>query len=517
MKVSHTPFVLFIIICAIIIFIPRAEAQISPVNKPSAGLSYSFMGSNDELPFWFHANSDGVVRTGAQYQNIARFWAHDRLTIRQGDITINTGAETILRHGNTRNTLHFLQLYASAEYGSFRLSAGRFYDTRGIYMEPLTMGSMTQSRNATPVPKIKLETIGYTDVPRTDGRAQFHFTWSDGRLENNRTVESPYLHQKSIYLKINIWRLDLIGGFDHNVVWGGSGEILDGRLASRSDYFRVVLGRTEDGEGRSTGARLGNSVASYDFGVNYRDRDDRYMLRAYRTFFIETTAASRFRSPWDGVWGLGLIMKEQGNYIDAILYEHIYTLRQDSANEVPAGRATYYNHATYRTGWSYFGNVLGNPLITFDRSIAIGEQPVTNNQILAHHLGIKGTIASGLTYTLFANYSRNYGICNDRLTSDETTDLRCTRFRATEPLPDHVTELPRGDFREDRYSFFLRLDYELRRFNGISIHGAAAFDRGAYSGRLNGLMAGISWQATGRKAKGSRYRGVLKRRNIATW
>ncbi len=492
MKVSITSHILFLIICSVIIFIPRAEAQISPVNEPSVGFSNSFMGSDSELPFWFYANRDGLVKPGARYQNIAKIWAHDRLIDNPEGVSLMAGAETAARLVDTGNTIHFLQLYAAAEYRSFRLSAGRFYDTRGIYMEPLTMGSMTQSRNATPVPKIKLETIGYTDVPFTDGRLQFHATWSEGLLEEERFVESPYLHQKSLHLKVNIWRLELIGGVDHHVVWGGEIPDCDSRPPqSFSDYLRIVFSQSGSPETAARPAevinRLGNTIASYDFGANYRKED--FVLSTYRTFFIEDRPAQRFRSPWDGVWGIGFERRDKNRLLNGILYEHMNTIWQDAKGPVPEGRANYYNHSFYRTGWSYHGSVLGNPLIIFDSTIESGQQPVTNNQILAHHLGINGTLTNSLTYTLFANYSRNYGVCNDRL---ELTS--CGHFNVTEPPPENVIVHPRSEFREDRYSLFFRMNYEVKRFNGVALQGAAAIDRGSFSNSLNGLMIGITWQ-----------------------
>lgn len=492
MKITLTLFVLFLIFYSIIIPLPYAKAQTSFKNESSVGLSYSFMGSDSELPFFFYANRDGLIKPGARYQSIANIWAHDLLIDNSEGVSLIAGAEAVSRFGNTGNTFHFLQLYASAKYRSFRLSAGRFFDKRGIYMHSLTMGSMTLSRNATPIPKIKLETIDYTDIPFTDGHFQFHLTWSDGMMEEKRYVESPYLHQKSLHIKLNIWRLEMIGGIDHNVIWGGENENLDTRPPqSFRDYLRIVFSQSGSPETAARPAevinRLGNTIASYDFGVNYRTEG--FVIRTYRTFFIEDRPAQRFRSPWDGVWGVGFERNDKNQHLNSILYEHMNTIRQDAKGFVPKGRANYYNHSFYRTGWSYFGSVLGNPLIKFDRSIETGLQPVINNQVIAHHFGLTGTLTSSFTYILFANYSRNYGVCNDRVEFGN-----CSQFSLNEPPPENVVVLTRSSFRADRTSLFLGVNYEFRAQKGVSVHGAIAMDRGAFSGQLNGLILGISWQ-----------------------
>ena len=447
--------------------------------------SYRFMLSDSNLPFWFSANQWGLVHPDASYQNLGEISADKTLLGSSDGFSLNAGSTLAMRQGDTGNTAHFQQLFLSAEYLGFRLSAGRFYDVRGITMEPLSMGSMTQSRNATPVPKIKFETKDFTNVPFTNEILQFHFQYSDGILEKNRVIESPFLHQKSLHLKVNIRSLELILGIDHNVVWAGNHPEHGKRPQSLSDYLRVVFSRSASpGSGASeseTINRLGNTVGGYDLGFNYPVGNG--ILRAYRTFFIEDRPAWQFRSPWDGLWGFGYERNEPGRFIDAILYEHMNTIRQDAIRHIPEGRANYYNHGQYQNGWAYNAHVLGNPLITYDREA----RRVTNSMILAHHVALTGNPSSRFQYTGAISYSRNYGRCTDRV-------LRGTcAVHLYEPLPAGNLVLPRRYFRLDRISVYYHMKYHLTSSGNTALLIAFTADIGQYSGERMGAMAGVKW------------------------
>ncbi len=470
----------------LLFFLQGADKLFAQSGDLNVEATYRAMVSGSELPFFFYANRWGLVHPDALYQNLGEFSADKTVLSTPGGFTLNAGSTLAMRQGDTGNTAHFQQLYLSAEYLGFRLSTGRFYDVRGITMEPLSMGSMTQSRNATPVPKIKFETTDFTNVPFTNGFLQFHFQYSDGILEENRVIQSPFLHQKSLHLKFHLGKLELIAGIDHNVVWAGNQPEIGKRPQGLSDYFRVVFSRSASpGSGASeseTINRLGNTVGGYDIGINYPMGGG--MFRAYRTLFIEDRPAWQFRSPWDGLWGFGYQRNEPGHVIDAVLYEHMNTIRQDAIRHIPKGRARYYMHGQYQNGWAYNGHVLGNPLITYDREI----RRVTNNMILAHHVALTGNPSPRFGYTLFVNYSRNYGLCSDRV-------LRGTcAVHLYEPPPEDNLVSPRRHFRQDRLSLYYSMNLLLSRSNHLSLLLAFGADAGQFSGERMGAMAGVKWE-----------------------
>lgn len=447
--------------------------------------AYNFIYlSAKDTPFWLHSNRHGAIDPGSTLNHLTGFTLDVPIQnlFREVDITI--GGEAIRRHSNRRNTLHVQQLYGKAVYRFLKFRVGRFHEILEIYHSDLTSGSMILSQNATPFPKISLGTNGFTNLPLAGGRIQFHARYSEGFLEEERFTRSPMIHQKSAYLKLNIENFEVIGGILHNVIWGGESPRYGHLPRSLSDYLRVVFSQPASEESGAPGAdnRLGNSVGAYDFTAVYTWNN--LQFRAYRLFFLEDTPSVRFRSPRDGVWGAVFERKDGNRILNSLLYEHIYTITQDAKDHIPKGRANYYNHGVYRSGWSYYGNTLGNPLLTFDRD----EGRFINNMVIAHHLGIAGQLSDRLGYRFMTTYSRNYGICNDRISPG-----RCTSVTTENPMPDEWDLQPRSEFRQDRHSTLLEARYLFSPEHGISLHGSLTFDLGEYYAPRAGFMAGISW------------------------
>ncbi|MGF1670060.1 MAG: capsule assembly Wzi family protein, partial [Balneolaceae bacterium] len=353
-------------------------------------VSTSFLGSTSDTPFWHYTNTSGQIRSGSSVNNLTSLAVAMPFREQHDGIDFSAGAELASRLSDTGNTIHFQQLYGSLQLGVFRLSIGRFYQTIGMTMQELSTGSMMQSRNATPVPKISIDMTRFVDVPRTNGIVQFKGHYSDGKLESDRFVDSPFIHQKSFYLKFNIERMEAIGGFVHNVTWGGTDPNI-GRLPQGfSDYLRVVIGKgaRDDSNVPTQGQitnKIGNTVAAYDLALRYHFNN--FHLIGYRMIYLEDTVSLLLRSFWDGMYGLGYRRTDGSRSLfSGVLYEYMDTIRQDSQGNYPRGRANYYGHSVYRSGWTFNGNVLGNPLLTFDRESG----RMVNNMIIAHHLGFDG-------------------------------------------------------------------------------------------------------------------------------
>jgi hypothetical protein len=84
----------------------------------------------------------------------------------------------------------------------------------------------------------------------------------------------------------------------------------------------------------------------------------------------------------------------------------------DSYDWEPTGTASYYNNGIYRTGWTYQGRLIGNPMLLTDGTT---ERPVYNNIIIAHHLGLSGQLSEAVNYKLLYTFSRNYGEVQDQI------------------------------------------------------------------------------------------------------
>lgn len=451
-----------------------ARAQLRPLDY---SVTTSVQGAiHGTTPFWHYANTRGRYRAGSRANWVSG--ASLRLPFR-GDAGLDAslGAEAVSRISEADNTLHLLHLYGKLQYRGFRLSVGRFPETIGLNGKKLSMGSLMVSRNAPPVPKIKLFTPEFLDVPFTDGHVQFRARWSDGRLGADRTIKSPLLHQKSFYLKFRINDFAVTGGAVQNTMWGGAGQSQELR-----DYTKVLLG-SQAGVGADSN-RVGNSIGAYDFALQYGLEN--WTLRAYRLFYLEDTVSLRFRSPWDGMWGLGIRRTKGNGWINGVLYEHMNTIQQDAIPGAPSGRASYYNHFIYESGWTYEDTVLGNPLFVFDPDRGL----VVNNMVIAHHVGVTGAPMPRLEYTAGFTYSRNYGICEDQILSG-TCEVLSYR-----PAPPNQDVRPRGELREDQYSLLAEVRYLLSEGYGLQFIGSTAFDFGSFYDERWGLKVGLQWDGS---------------------
>lgn len=450
------------------------------MHGQSQSVTYGFKSSvytgiGEDLPFWFYANTDGVVdRSSANY--ISRFYSYYTSIDTATTFRITTGFDAYARLSQD-DALFFNELYGSVGYGFLNLKAGRFYNPLGLQDNDLTMGSMVVSRNATPIPKIQLATNGFTNIPLAQGYVQFKALFSHGWLNDQRYVSDPYLHQKYFYLKINYAFIEAMGGIIHNVTWGGNNHPRWGDLPSSfSDYIRVISGLGAKDEAGTPGGEItnviGNSIGAYDFRLNLNF--ERFRFKAYRLFYLEDKVSTRFRSPWDGMWGVGIELTDENSFINEVLWEHLNTKRQDSFDYEVRGTASYYHHFVYRSGWTYEGNVIGNPLIlNGDNPNFLMNGNISNNIIVAHHIGIKGRPLQRLKYKTFFTYSRNYG-----------TEVN----QRQQPQPYELID------RVDEYSFLFEAQYLLSPRYGISLTGAVALDVGElYDHNRLGFQLGISW------------------------
>lgn len=441
-----------------------------------------YVGTGDALPFWFYSNRQGKIDpVSTNFYNEVSF-AHTFWEDKERGLYLGTGANAVLRVADD-NSIHFSELFLRAEAIGLKLEAGRFYQPIGLNNHDLSIGSMMVSGNAIPVPKISIATQGFLDLPVGNGVVEYSGMFSHGWLEEDRYVESPYLHQKYLYLKVNIGSFSGIGGFVHNAQWGGT-DPNRGRLPqSFGDYLRLITGRGADESSNAPGGEIsnviGNSVAAYDFGLKYDH--EAFTLSLNRMFYLEDKVSTRFRSPWDGVWGFNLEFKEKGVFIEALTYEHINTKNQDARSFELIGRRDYYDNFVYRSGWTYEDRTLGIPLILFDGTT------ITNNVLVGHHIGMNGNINENFSYKTFLTYSRNYGVRNNWVTGP---------IRDSIPA-DREDIIPRDEFRKDQYSLFLDLAYRPDFKQPLAFNLKLSTDMGDLYKDSFGIMAGITWDGTG--------------------
>jgi len=436
----------------------------------------TYASTESQLPFWFAANQGGIVDRSST-NSIASF-RFLRPFNPDKKLSFSVGMELFGRVSDNSQAV-FNQIFGAVRYGQFYIKAGRWEQMVGLVDSTMSVGSMTLSRNATPVPMIGIG-FDYIPVLSLPGKVDLIYAkgfFGNGWLGNDRFVRGAYLHEKYLYLRAfgpPEFPVHAYGGLVHFVVWGGTHHEY-GHLTSRArDFVDVVLALAGE-SGKAIGGEvvnaLGNTVASYDFGLTVKAGG--IDARAYRQFYIETSTAVRFRNPWDGLWGISLRHSKGNQLISGLLWEHVNTKKQGAKHNEGEfdGADKYYNNFLYQSGWTYEGQVLGLPLIFGD-----GIRPgVVNNIIVAHHFALEGVVAKTVHYKAFLTYSRNYGArddCNDNGCSGNPT-LRTPR--------------------RDQYSFLLKMTTPVLPARGVEMDAAVGFDTGDVYPNSVGIMLGIKW------------------------
>ena len=238
----------------------------------------------------------------------------------------------------------------------YKMKFGRYYRDFSTYLnDELSSGSMLIGKNALPIPKIGL--LGEYQIKKNN---KFKFTYglAHSILDKNDVYnESPFIHEKFLYLIKNDNNYEYGFGFVHEAMWGGS-TYLNGKFPSSfNDYWKVFI--SADGErleGQPHSNALGNHLGIWDFYYSKKNKSN--IFKFYYQHFFEDTSGLRFQNRFDGLWGF-----EYNNLSSKLNYvlEYIDTSNQD--RDPPYVNENYYNHSEYKLGWSYKDYVIGNPFI----------------------------------------------------------------------------------------------------------------------------------------------------------
>ena len=477
MKVFNKISFLFIIIIfflnPILLFSQQLISQFS--IKSGFSFTSNIKGINYNLPFWHHSNKNGSIdKNSANINKYLSFkteiYSNDIMNLKFESKFINRLASS----SSTHLEISFIEL----ESHNFEIIAGRFYDPLTTKENDLSIGSFMFSKNAIPIPKVLISTKDYVSIPGTNDIIKINGLFAHGWFDNNRWIQNVYLHEKYFYLNIKYRFFDGKAGIVHNVQWGGN----KGSFKLPNDlrtYFEVIMAKGSSSMNAPPGEDsnvIGNSIGAYDFNVGLAFTN--FDLNIYRLFYLEDKVSTRFRSPWDGLWGV-IIKPNYSKLIKNIIWEHVNTKKMDSFDWEPRGTANYYNHRIYQTGWTYKNRVIGNPLILTDNSLSL---PIYNNIIISHHMGFDGELSSEITYEFLYTFSRNYGTVNDQIIR-ELPRSECPPFENTV-----CAELrPISQLKKLNHSIYS--SFKIKSKNYKLNYG---FSLSADIGELYGKVAGIS-------------------------
>ena len=392
-----------------------------------------FVSTTDSLPFWAVTNRHGLI---PDTDGGVLFFGLKSDFNSKNELQFAYGASGAVQLSEGGYKFKVDELYLSSFWKVFRLDVGMQY--RGAEFQGLGIsnGNIVYSGNSRNMPGYNFS-IKPFPVPYTNKKLWIYCNYSDYMMIDNRYVRNTLVHNQSLYFRIDISpRVDLHLGFEDWAQWGGTNP--DGTInpSGFNDYLRIITGRAgaENASSSDQANVLGNHLGREIIKINYRADD--YTLTVQHDIPFEDGSGMGFQNFPDGINTVYFSFNDKNRWVSDIVYEYIYTKSQSGdAHERPAtddemahqnpsdshygiiilgGLDDYFNHSSYKSGWTYFGRTIGLPLFipnTVDEE-GIVKGGIVNNRITAHHIGISGNIARLVPYRLMLTWSKNFGRYN---------------------------------------------------------------------------------------------------------
>lgn len=404
------------------------------------------LSSGNQLPFWAMSNQFGLmperngclalVKAGTQYDTTKDFqW--------------KWGASFAGQYESKTADFGLMvdEFYASARWRALHLDAGmKHVDTEFWGAGLSTLGSMSTtgghvawSGNARTMPGY-LITLDPVPVPLTHKLIWIRGAYGDFKMLDNRYVMGALVHRTKLYLLLRVLpRFEFQLGIDNVGLWGGASPDYGKMSLTFSDYFRVVTGRKASGSGPMNdqinviGDQRGGALYRFDWHGNGWDA----VLQREIPYDDGSGMAGVQNWP-DGVYTLWFGFDKKDRWVSDILFEYQHTMDQSGTyhdrpttdeekakldpsdqyhynHHIYGGVDNYFNHSEYKSGWTYYGRTIGDPLISPVGTHAgtwTGCQMVLgveNNRLKAWHVSISGKLFLKVPYKLMLTYSQNFG------------------------------------------------------------------------------------------------------------
>ncbi|MDR2118098.1 MAG: capsule assembly Wzi family protein [Tannerellaceae bacterium] len=387
-------------------------------------------GKGDYSPFWLTSNRYGLssVRNGNGYVRggIFRPQEGDRM------FSYAFGLDwAVTRRFTSSFVIH--QVYLDLKYGVLNLGIGSKERDTELKNQYLSTGGMTFSRNARPIPQVRMEIPEYWVIPGskemlaarghvayglfTDDKWQKHFT-----LQNRKYTEDVLFHSKSVFLRIgNEAKRPLVfeGGIEmasqfRGRVYNRYPEPLDMR-SGWMDFVKVLIPSGSDPTDGENPNVYGNHVGNWNFSLSYTF--PRWKVRTYYDHYFDDHSMLFFEYAWiDALAGLEITLPSNPA-VASIVYEYVGTKDQagpiyhDRTPGIPdqiSARDNYYNHGLYAS-WQHWGMGIGNPLLVSPIYNTDGAIVFHANRIKAHHLGVSGRPLPEVNYRVLLSHTRSWG------------------------------------------------------------------------------------------------------------
>ncbi len=312
----------------------------------------------------------------------------------------------------------FNELYAHTRLYIVDITAGIKPQYWGAGDAELSSGSLLFSNNAHPLPRISIGFERWTPIPGLFGYVEVKggltHSWAGDKSE---VVSGTLIHHKYIGGRIGgKLPVNISYEFHHAAQWGGYSTVYGDLGNDWNAYKTTFMARSGGSMANDQLNAQGNHICFQQLALDVKGKG--WKVSAYWQIIQEDGPIERIGKTMnkpDGLWGVSAV-QNRWPFIEGVTYEFLNTTDQsgpfhDRDGVVFGGRDNYYSNGIYKQGWSYFGRIIGSPLLT-----------LSNNRVRAHHAGIRGDIY-GFKYRVMVNHAENYGLYTAPARSSNTAIL----------------------------------------------------------------------------------------------
>lgn len=517
------------------------DGQERPAVQVTGHTSAHAVVHNGELPpFWQTARQEGRYNHWGANQILGVVAAGLTGQI-SGSFFYMAKAE--LNYNNPGDNLTLHTGWAGIQWRQLVLKGGRHLFNPIFPSTYSGSGSYLFGDNFKPVPRITFGIQDYVGLPFTNNRLEIRGGISQGWLNDDRKPHGNshvLLHEKYGYLRWNGGKWKPYIGLNHSSLFGGTYlNKNEGKVKIPIDFLATFFaqGSSKIGGGEETNA-AGAHMGLYDFGLLLNTRKGPLHIY-YQIPFSDGSGMYFFHDNTDHIAGINWQLTGS-KWLSNLTVEWIQTTHQSGngmpdpgaivegkyisisriMNQLPtsefmlenfgiekanwtvgevkqvlkeqvnhgnefAGRDGYMSNGLYPAGWTYEGQVMGNPLnLTVQQLNASKAGPtvgnrntIVNDRYSALHAGAQGHLTPRLNWKAMITWSRNFG-----------------SYYAQYPGRYSWDETENYYFKGGRTQWYTLLGFIWRppMARRIHINGSFAFDAGQIYNSA-GLMAGLTW------------------------
>lgn len=471
-------------------------------------------GSGTFAPYYIASNADGIVTQGRTFLEragigVAPVEGH-RFAWGAGfegvaDIASPAGYErwnfdeNRLGMESRRPALAWIQqLWGEVRWRSLFLTAGMKSNDRSLFDSSLGLGDIVLSRNARPVPQVRLGFRDFVAVPLTKDRLWIRGELAYGKFTDGGWLEDHYnyadhflttgvwFHYKSLYFSSRPdGSFRIVFGMQHAAQFGGNQQywrdgvmtLADGGGVSFKDFLDIFV-PLRNGSGHTAGDQAyynGNHLGSWDIQLSYRN-SAAGDFQLYAQLPWEDGSGIGKLNGWDGVWGArwepvsGPVEGVEIAYLDFMNQSGpMHWAPGDHPGVTIPGQATgsddYYNNYFY-DGWANYGMALGTPFLKAPIYNRNGYLRFSDTRMRGFQIGAKGS-SGQVGWRGLVSWRRSWG----------------------------TPYIPRTE-RKKTVSVMAEAIWRAPRVKGLSLKGQIAFDSGSLYQAGVGLMVSAEYRGS---------------------